>query len=114
MSNWTPVPGKGNELRRELRCYDKPTVLATVARVGSLDGLDYAAVAVCSIAGSGTLGCKARAQTLTEAKVIADALGKYVRHLALRKINKDFRRERKHGKPVRDLLAVDVTEGGDE
>ncbi len=94
MSNWSPTPGKGNELRRELHCYGKPTVLAHVSRIGSLDGFDYAALVVCN-AGKGMLMCKAKATSVVEAKVIADALAKYVRHQAMRKARKDARREAK-------------------
>lgn len=114
MSNWTPVPGEGNKLLREMHCYGKPSVLMHVARMCSLDGgFDYVALAACD-AGHGTLVCKAKATSVVEAKVIADALGKYVRHMAMRKARKDVRRDLKRGSVERELVGVSVQEGGAE
>lgn len=113
MSNWSPVPGEGNKLRREMHCYGKPSALMHVCRMVSLDGFDYVSLAACD-AGSGMLVCKAKATNVVEAKVIADALGKYVRHLAQRKARKDARREVKRGSVERELVGVSVQEGGAE
>lgn len=113
MSNWSPVPGEGNKLRREMHCYGKPSALLHVARLASLDGFDFVALAACD-AGHGTLMCKAKTTSVQEAKVIADALGKYVRHMAQRKARKDARRDMKRGSVARDLVGVGIEEGGAE
>lgn len=113
MSNWMPVPGKGNDLMREMNCYGKPTALLYVSRMVSLDGFDYVSLASC-YTGTGRLVCKAKATSVVEAKVIADALGKYVRHMAMRKARKDARRDLKRGSVERELVGVNAQEGGAE
>ncbi len=119
MSSWQPVPGKGNELRRTLECYGKPSVLVAVSRMVGLDSFNFVALAVCG-AGNGTLVCKAKATSVVEAKVIADALAKYVRHQAMRKVRKDARRDMKRGSVERELLGhvgidgIDGIDGGAE
>lgn len=109
MSNWSPVPGEGNKLRREMHCYGKPSVLLHVSHLMSLDGFDYVAIVACKT-GPSTLICKAKATSVVEAKVIADALGKYVRHQAMRKARKDARIALKLGSVEREL--VNVEQGG--
>lgn len=111
MSNWQPVPGKGNELRREMHCYDKPTALLHVSRMVGLDGFDFVALAACTVQ-SGTLVTSAKAKSVVEAKVIADALGKYVRHMALRKARKDARRDARQRLLLSTELKGDESEKG--
>jgi hypothetical protein len=105
MSHWQPTPGNGQSLRRELRCYGKPTSIARVERMVGIDGFDYVAMAGCD-AGKGTLVCKAKACSLREAQVVADALGKYVRHMAMRKASRDARREIRRGSVEHELIPV--------
>lgn len=111
MSNWQPVPGKGNELRREMRCYGRPTALMHVSRMVGLDGFDFVAIAACTV-DSGTLMTSAKAKSVVEAKVVADALGKYVRHMAMRKARKDARRDARQRLFLATELSRDESEKG--
>lgn len=110
MSNWLPVPGKGNDLMRETHCYGKPAALLRVSRLASLDGFDYVSLASCC-AGTVRLVCQAKATSLVEAKVIADALGKYVRHMAMRKARKDARRQIRRGCVEREMFGFGEPDG---
>ena len=113
-TQWTPMPGHGNELRRSLTAYGQPSVSLGISRIPGMDGLDYVAVAVCSIQGH-TVNFNARAMDVQQAKVIADALGKYARHTARRYERKRARRDLTRGSvalKLDDLDGIDQ-EGGE-
>ena len=114
MSNWEPVKGKGNEIRRSMVCYGKPPVMLAVSRIPNLLGYDYAAIASCAVA-NGSMVCSAMSKSVNEAKrmVVADALGKYARHMAVKKMRKDARSGIRRGSVARELVGVGVEEGGE-